>query len=105
MTDQETTEARRPLEECAARFLELAREEVGEVADDMLFDDVIDKLADHNQTMIDAIQQAAPELSSVIDQLMKTQVDGRAARLATDAWTSIVNLIFEAAHRAHETAD
>jgi hypothetical protein len=84
-----------PLEEIALAYVVSARDQVA--GHGMTWQELIDAQDDHNQTMIDAIDQTNPSLSAVIDELMSGSTDE-----AMGAWTGIVNVIFDKAQAIWE---
>jgi len=87
-----------PLEEIAIEYVAKARAYFAENArTPTTWQDSIDELPDHNQTMINAIDEVNPTLSMVIEELMQDGSDH-----AADAWTSLVNCIFDRAQAIWE---
>jgi hypothetical protein len=85
----------RPLEKAADKWLSAAHNAhpLGEAAP---WQELIDALDDHNQTMIDSIASESPGLDAMITELMESDDDE-----AQNAWIAVVNHIFNIAQKKH----
>lgn len=79
------------VEDVAARFVSRAMEEVGDAYTSMSLQALIDGVADHNQLMLDCIEEVSPCVRRLVHESMLLQ-DSR------QLWVEIVNWCFETAH-------
>jgi hypothetical protein len=89
MTDQ--AQEWKPLEEVALKY---AQELWVSAPAGSEWQEAIDACGDHNQLMLDTIENTNPTLDAIIDELMKAEAE---PSTSAHCWSSLVNYIFERA--------
>jgi hypothetical protein len=84
----------KPLAEIALKYADRLREAAPAGAG---WRDALNELPDHNQTMIDCIEEESPGLDAAITEMMETGTESASA-----AWTGLVNHLFDLAREAYD---
>lgn len=95
MTDTEPAYEWHPLHDAASTYAQALSLAAGDSG--ATWQEALDLLPDHNQTMIDSIEAEAPSVAGAITELM--EADSEYARVA---WPALVNHVFELAKAIYE---